>query len=102
LIELLLLLPATITTEGCTKLANGYNFRDVQDVAARPVLLYTAEEICPLPTSMRGVGALAAFNTAGVDGGPMSVQLYNLMRQLNMTAPTKEACGKQPVPDVSG
>jgi hypothetical protein len=35
LLDLFLLLPATITTEGCTKLANGYNFRDVQDVAAR-------------------------------------------------------------------
>jgi len=84
----------SLDLSNCTKLANGANYRAVQAKKNRPLHLYLAEQLCPVPPAL---GALSAIKPAA-NGGKLSVQQYQLLRSAKLTAPSKGDCKGQKGP----
>jgi hypothetical protein len=73
--------------DGCKKLANGHNARDVQPINGRPIWLYTATKVCP-----EGVGEKAAAALGADNPYQLSFSSYQVMKELGQTVPHGSAC----------
>jgi hypothetical protein len=73
--------------DGCKKLANGHNARDVQPINGRPIWLYTASKVCPGQLNEEAVEALDMVNP-----DKLSVSSYVSMKELGFIVPQGGAC----------
>ena len=78
------------SAENCTKLVNGQNFREIQNRNERPVLLHIAEQLCPIPAALKDT----SLGAVDPNGTQLSVDNYQLMQGINLTAPSKADCPK--------
>lgn len=82
--------PPSQLPDGCTKLTNGQNNRDVQALNNRPVWLYTANKVCPASGSAAGSGSSGLQLPAG--GSKLSVNSYFQAKEQGRTVAAGAKC----------
>ena len=76
---------------GCSKLVNGYNYREIQPLNARPMYMYAHKKVCPeaLPLHPRTKSPLHSVTE---EPHGLTLQQYDLLSDLDILTTNVDLC----------
>jgi hypothetical protein len=76
---------------GCSKLVNGYNYREIQPTNNRPMYMYAYKKVCPeaLPVDPR---AKSPLHSVTEEPKALTLQQYDLLSDLDILTTNVDLC----------